>query len=116
MKKMLIAGLILFLCSVTFAATVITYNIPNDIGKELLDALVATSNCHIRIEAWTLGTAGEEEERWVIDFTTPEYDPNTAPTTFVKKRVALFAMAIRQMHKRKLKTDIRETYLADAPE
>jgi len=119
MKKILIAGLILILCGLAYAGIQITYNVPVDFGKELLDALIATSNCHIKIEAWELDENGNHKHngyKAVIDFTMPEYDPNWTDVIFVKKSIARYADAIRQMHKRKLKTDIREAYLADAPD
>jgi hypothetical protein len=114
MKK-LIAVIIIGTCSVVYAVTTITYNIPDDYGKELLAALIAQSDAHVSIEIRSHAPNPEDEYDCRIDFRTPAYDPNVAPDVFVKRRIALFADALKVAHKKKLKEDIRDEYYKNAP-
>jgi hypothetical protein len=114
MKK-LIAVLIIASCTVVYAVTTITYNIPDNYGKELLAALIAQSDARVSIEIRSHTPNPEDDYDCRIDFRTPAYDPNVAPAVFVKRRMALFADALTVAHKKKLKEDIRNEYYQNAP-
>ena len=114
MKK-LIAVLIIVFCSVDYEVTTITYNVPNDYGVELLTALIAQSDCHVSIEFRGSSSNHEDDYDARIDFRTPAHDPNVAPAVFVKRRIALFASALKVAHERKLAEDERREYYQNAP-
>jgi len=114
MKKV-IAVIIIAVCSVAMAVTTITYNVPNDFGQELLTALIAQSDCHVSIEFRGSSPNPEDDYDARIDFRTPAYDPNVAPAVFVKRRVALFAAALKTAHERKVRDDTLKEYYRNAP-
>lgn len=118
MKKYGLLIAVVLTAGIAFGVTTITYNIPDVYGADLLAALIAQSDAHVRIEITGSQGAGNpdvEDYRAILDFRTPVYDPNVANAMFVKRRIALFADALRIAHQRKLKNDIRETYLEAAP-
>ncbi len=49
MKKILIAGLVLVLCTVAYAAVELTISIPNGYVTRVIDALRACENTHVHI-------------------------------------------------------------------
>lgn len=114
MKK-LIAVLVLVICTTVYAVTTITYNVPDDYGKELLAALIAQSDCHVSIEIRGHNPDPEQEYNARIDFRTPAYVEGENPALFVKRRIALFATALKCAHEQKLKDDILRDYYQNAP-
>lgn len=114
MKKF-IAVIIIALCSVALAVTTITYNIPDAYGLKLLTALIAQSDAHVSIEIRVHAPEPEDEYNARIDFRTPPHDPNVANAVFVKRRIALFAAALRVAHENKIRDDAMREYYQNAP-
>lgn len=114
MKK-LIMLLAITICSIAIAVTTITYNVPDDYGKELLTALIAQSDCHVSIEIRGHNPDPEKEYNARIDFRTPAYIEGENPALFVKRRIALFATALKSAHEQKIKDDTIREYYKNAP-
>jgi hypothetical protein len=115
MKKLIIITLVIAMASVALAVTTITYNIPDDYGTKLLAALIAQSGAEVEIEIRRHASDPEDEYNARVRFDTPAHDPNVPNATFVKRRIALFAAALRVAHENKLRDDSLRTYHNNAP-
>lgn len=109
MRKLISITAFLILATITGAATVITYTIPNAKATKILAAFEAQSGCTVMIQIRKGGYLSN------IKFDLALRDPNSTDVEFVKQQNGLIAHAFVVAHEIKLRADTYNAYRVAMP-